>query len=233
MIGALLDAHPNMIFSDEVDALRYVQAGFSRDQIYHLLLEGSRTELMKGRITARRLDPYTFLVPSQWQGRFRKLEVMGDTKAGLSTRRFAEDPNLFERLNNLMAGVNVKQIHLIRNPYDPISVMVVRGKRSFENAIERYFANCEMLKKIRKQMNDSLIAMRYEAFVRYPEVNLEKICHFLGQETDQEYLAACRSILYESPEKSRNMVQWDSKWIEVVRRRIEQYDFLDGYTYEN
>ena len=233
MIGALLDAHPNVILADEMEALRFVSAGFSRDQVFHLLLKGSRREAMKGRVTARRLQPYSYRVPGQWQGRYSGLRVIGDSTSGSSTQRFAEDPDLLQRLHQVMRGVDVKFIQVIRNPYDPISVMMVRGKRTFENSIENYFARCETLGELRKRLGDSsLLAVRYEDFVLHPEVNLTHLCRFLGVEPHDDYLKACTSILYKFPDQRRQMVEWDAKWIAVVRDKIEQYDFLRGYSFE-
>ena len=68
MLGALLDAHPRVAFADETDAVRYFAAGFRREQICYLLEKGARREAMKGRVTARRLEPYSFEIPGQWQG---------------------------------------------------------------------------------------------------------------------------------------------------------------------
>lgn len=233
MIGSLLDAHPNVILADEADALQYVPAGFSRDQIYHILLHGSRREVMKGRVTARRLKPYSFLVPGQWQGRYSRLRVIGDSTSGSSTQRFARDPDLVQRLQNVMMGVDVKFIQVIRNPYDPISIMMVRGKRTFENAIGHYFASCETLVEMRKHLDGSnLLAVKYEDFVDHPETNLTKICRFLGIEASDDYLKACVNVLYESPDRSRHIVEWDSRWIEVVKSKIDRFDFLEGYSFE-
>ena len=36
IIGAMLDAHPEVILSDELDAMKYLRLGFSRDQVFHL-----------------------------------------------------------------------------------------------------------------------------------------------------------------------------------------------------
>jgi len=234
MIGSLLDAHPHVALSDEVDALQYVSAGFKRDQIFYLLLKGSRREFMKGRVTARRLKPYSFLVPGQWQGRYTKLRVIGDSTSGSSTRRFSRDPDLIQRIQRVMGVTLVKFIQVIRNPYDPISVMIVRGRRTFENAIEHYFSNCETLAELRKRLSSTdLCAVKYENFIRYPEIGLSEICHFLGLEAEDDYLKACTGILYKTPEKSRSMVEWDAKWIDMVQTRIEQYDFLHGYTFDS
>jgi hypothetical protein len=233
LIGSLLDAHPDMILADEADALQYVPAGFSRDQIYHLLLKVSRREAMKGRVTARRLTPYSFLVPSQWQGRYRRLRVIGDTTTGTATQRIARDPRLLQRLQQVMGEVNVKFIQVIRNPYDPISVSIVRGQRSFENAIGHYFANCETLTEMRRRLGPSeLLAVRYEHFVQQPEAHLVKLCRFLEVEADDDYLKACLRILHKSPDRSRHLVPWEAGWIDVVKRHIDRFDFLEGYSFE-
>lgn len=234
MVGSLLDAHPEVILADEVHALDYVSAGFSRDQIFHILLKGSRRELLKGRVTARRLTPYSYLVPGQWQGRYSRLRVIGDGAAGSSTRQFSAEPGLLEHLRDVMGTVDVKFIQVIRNPYDPISVMMVRGKRTFENAIEHYFANCETLVDLRKRLNSSsLFAVRYEDFIGQPELHLTQLCRFLGLQASDDYLRACVSILHRSPRQDRQMVQWDANWAGVVKDRIDQYDFLHGYSLEH
>ena len=234
LLGALLDAHPDIILADEADALRYVADGFHKEQIFHILLKGSHREAMKGRVTARRLDPYSLAVPDQWQGKYQTLKVIGDSKAGPSVRRLAKEPELLHKVQKVMTGVEAKFIHVIRNPYDPISVMMVRGKRTFENAVAHYFDYCETLLALRKQLNDSnLIAVRYEAFVQQPETRLAEVCRFLGVEVEDNYLHACAGILHDSPERSREMVTWQPDWIEAVQKRIEQVDFLVGYCYEN
>ena len=233
MIGSLLDAHPDAILSDEADALEYVQAGFSRDQIFHILLRQSYREARKGRITARRLQPYSYQVPDQWQGRYRTLRVIGDSTAGSSTRSFASQPDLLKRLKNTMRGTDLKFIQVIRNPYDPISAMMVRSGRSFENAIETYFSYCETLSTMRKQLEPSqLLSLRYEDFVRDAKTRLTEICQFLGLQTEPDYLNACAGILHDTPETSRQWVQWDSGHINRVAAEIDRYEFLHGYSFE-
>jgi hypothetical protein len=233
MIGSLLDAHPHAILADEVYALRYIQAGFRREQIFHILLRASQKELLKGRVTARRLTPYSWLVPDQWQGRFTSLRVIGDSTTGSSTQQLSEIPNLLENLRKVMKPVNLRFIHVIRNPYDPISIMMVRGKRTFENASEHYFANCKMLLELHNQLSASeLLTVRYEDFVNQPAKNLAEICNFLGLEATPEYLNACAGILHESPERSRRLVEWEPDWVERVKSRMAPYDFLAGYSFE-
>jgi hypothetical protein len=234
MLGSLLDAHPNAMIADGVDALQYVSAGFSRDQLYHLLLKGSRREAMKGRVTARRVTPYSFLVPGQWQGRYRRLQVIGDTTSETATRRFAKEPSLLHELHKMIGEGSTKFIQVVRNPYDPISYMMVRGKRTFENAIERYFTVCEMLAELRRHLNGSeLLTVRYEDVIHQPEGSLAGVCRFLGIEGSDDYLKACAGILFKTPDQSRRMVEWNSKWIGEVESGMERFDFLEGYSFEH
>jgi hypothetical protein len=235
IIGALLDAHPNVILPDEADVLRYLSAGFSREQIYHILLAKSQRQAMKGRTKqGREGQSYSYLIPGQWQGRFEQLQVIGDSTAGISTQRLAESPELLPRLQHIMKDVHVKLIHVVRNPYDNISTMCIRGGRSFESTIERYFTNCETIVDLRKQINDSdILVVRHEEFLSHPEGCLGEVCRFLGIEPTYDYLRACASILYTSPAKSRHKVQWNSETIDMVEHRIHQFDFLRGYSYDS
>ena len=110
--------------------------------------------------------------------------------------------------------------------------MMVRGKRTFENAIQHYFTSCEILARLREQLDSSsLLAVKYEDFISHPEANLRRLCAFLGIQPQEEYVKACTGILYKTPEQSRQMVAWDSAWIEAVKHKLDQYDFLQGYAY--
>ncbi len=232
MLGSMLDAHPRALFADELDAVRYVAAGFRAGQLYHLLEKGSRREAMKGRITARRLDPYSFEVPGGWQGRADDLAVIGDSKAGITTQRFGADPGLVARIEGRLGQAELRLVQVIRNPFDPISVMLVRGKRTLDDAVDRYFANCAILDALRAELPDGMLhTVRYENLVADPEGELRDVCRFLGLEATDEYLKVCAGIVQVRPPE-RTLVQWEEDGIEFVEAKIAQYRFLDGYAFD-
>jgi Sulfotransferase family len=233
LLGGLLDAHRDVVLADEVDALRYVEAGFDRDQIFHLLERGSRSEARKGRVTARRLQPYSYRVPGQWQGSTLVPLVVGDGTSGTSTRRLGARRDLCGRMRSMMPGVDVRLIQVIRNPFDPISLMMVRGGRSFANSIDHYFAACETLARIRRTEGGAIFPVRYEAFVGDPIAGLTSVCAFLGVDADRAYLDACASIVRPEPDGGREMVRWTRPWIDDVERRLARFAFLEGYSYES
>jgi hypothetical protein len=242
LIGSLLDAHPNTILADEEDVLNYVSSHFSLRQICHILIKASRRDARKGRITARRIQPYSLHVPGQWQGKYSKLQVIGASKAGPSTQRLGKHPDLIDRLRHTVArGTTtggrvakgeVKLIHVIRNPYDPISLMMLRSGRSQQDAIAHYFAYCKTLASIRAQTQAShLLPIRYEDLINEPRITLTNVCGFLNLTTPDDYLDACIHILSPRPQQSRHQVDWNAKDIDLVQQQIGQFDFLDGYTY--
>jgi hypothetical protein len=157
---------------------------------------------------------------------------VGDSTSGSSTTRLRACPELLDRVERLTPNVDVKLIHVIRNPFDPISVMMVRGRRSFHNAIDHYFTACETLAGIRRCVDaTSLLSVHHETFVADPEGGLATVCRFLGVDADQDYLQACGRIIRRRPDRSRELVAWVQPWIEHVEQRIADFDFLRGYSY--
>jgi hypothetical protein len=232
LLGSMLDAHPEALVSDEVDLLRYLEAGFGREQLCHLVEKGSRREAMKGRVTARRLDPYSLAVPGSSQGRATCVRVLGDVRAGPTTRRLGEHPDLLDRLERTMAPTQVRFVHVVRDPFDPISAMVRRGQRTFSNAIADYTAQCERLLHLRGVIPaERLLTVRYESFTRDPVGGLTEVCGFLGLEPHASYLAACAAVVQGDRAGERTSVDWSEESIGSVEALIETVPFLSGYAW--
>jgi hypothetical protein len=194
------------------------------------LLKGSRREARKGRVTARRLEPYSLSVPGQWQGRHGVLRVIGESRAGPTTRRLGREPWLLPRLYERMGKARPRFIHVVRNPYDPIAAMMVRGERSFADAGSDYARQCRTLLRLRERIDPGdLLTVAYEDFVRRPQESLVRVCGFLCLEASDDYLAACASIVDPAFRPERLLVEWRPEHIDAVRATIEQIPFLDRY----
>jgi hypothetical protein len=229
LFGALIDAHPNAIISHELNSLRYLQAGFSRDQIFALILNNSQTFAQAGR----EWTGYNYSVPNQWQGKFTALQVIGDKKGGATSVRLHQDPELLRRLQDTV-GVPIRFIHVIRNPYDNISTMFRRNQRSLQENMARYFYLCQgVLAVTRKLPEDAVLDVRHEDFLQDPKTHLHQICSFLGLEAPDAYLEDCAGIVYTSPHRSRTKVDWDPDMVAEVQRNMVQIPFLEGYSFES
>ena len=228
LIGSLLDAHSNMIIAHELDALDYIGRGYSRNQLFHLIVNNSRQFSAKGRTWTG----YSYQVSNQWQGRSSHLRVIGDKMAARSARRLSDDPGLIGRLRHTV-GMPLRLVHVIRNPYDVIATMTRRGRHtSSDLSIEVFFRMCRRSVEIKEQVpQGELYDIRLEDFINAPTAELKRLCAFLGIDAEPSYLEDCASIVFKSPKKSRFDIPWSADAIERVRTRISDFEFLAGYSF--
>jgi len=226
LIGSLLDAHPNAIIADELDALRFLQAGFSRNQVFYLMLRNSRLAAAGGR----ERTGYHYQVPGQWQGRFERLRVIGDKKGGVTENRLRHDASLLESLPGRL-GIKTKFIHVMRNPYDVICTLYKRQRTPLRPAADVFFSLCEAVAQIKSRVPQDVFDLRHETFIDDPKEGLKNLCTFLGLSGADEYYSACASIVYRSPHESRRDIVWPDDLLAAVAARMKQFDFLEGYSF--
>ncbi len=227
LVGSLLDAHPDAVIANELDALRYVASGFTKTQLYSLILDNSRS------YGAQREHVYDYTVPGQWQGRHRTIRVIGDKKGGRSTRRLAQYPSLLRRLHNRV-GVPLRFIHVVRNPFDNIATIHRRStrERSLASAVQEYLRLCATTEQLRALVGDAVLDVRHEDLLVAPHRVLGQCCRFLGLESDDDFLQACAGILFSSPHRTRDAVSWTPALMSEVNEALDRYEYLRGYVYD-
>lgn len=234
VVGSLIDAHPEAIVSDELDAVCYVERGFRRDQILALSLARSARQARGLRLKrGREGRTYSYLVAGWANGRFDRLRVIGDTRAAGTVHRMTADPTLVERVDRRMYGLDVRYIHVVRNPYDNISTMTVRRARAMDEAIDAYLADCDALITLRERIGAQRVHdLRHEDLVTQPRASIEAVCTFLDLDCPPGYVESCAGILFSSPSRSRDTVDWTPEQIARVAAGIERIDFLAGYSFD-
>ncbi|MEO8509637.1 MAG: sulfotransferase [Chloroflexota bacterium] len=234
IVGALLDAHPQIVLSDELDALKYVAAGFDRDRVLALCLKVARDQHRRERRKrGRGGSVYSYAVPGQWQGRHRELRVVGDSDAGRSVQRLDADPAFLDRLRRTMAGLDLRFIHVVRNPYDNIGTMMLRSGRTFESGLERYFGNWEKIERLRERLEpDAIHTLRHEDLVTRPREELAVLCTLLGLPAPEDYLQAAAGILFRGPSRTRDQVDWSAEQRTAIEAGIARHAGLAGYSFD-
>lgn len=228
LVGSLIDAHPNAIVAHELDILDYVDLGASAIHMNYLLLENAQKFSRNGR----KWTGYSYEVPNQWQGRFSKLRLIGDKKGGGSAIRLRRKPELLKKLHDKI-GINLKIIHVIRNPFDNITTISKRQNYSLGKSIDFYFSMCETISDLKKNATFyDILDLRQEELINSPKEILAKICRFLELEETRDYINDCSSIVYKKSHKSRFETPWNSKSIDAVDRRMKEFEFLNDYSYE-
>lgn len=229
LMASLVDAHPDAIMANELHALRYIEYGFGKRQLFYLLFQNSRDFARAGQT----YTGYSYQVANQWQGRYRNLSVIGDKRADRSVVRLMEKPELLEKLRRTVA-VPIKFIHLIRNPFDNIASMAQKTSRAdLQGTIDRYFRLAEGVEALKGKMSEGdLFEVRLEDFIATPKPVLKNLCDFLGLGIEGTYLEDCAAIVFGSPRLVRNDVEWTPEQIQEVLERSQKFSFLGGYGFE-
>ncbi|MGB5771275.1 MAG: sulfotransferase, partial [Crocosphaera sp.] len=206
---------------------------WNEQRLYCEILKNSQRYAQKGRMETG----YSYKVPNQWQGNYKNLKVIGDKQGGASTVRIGKSPQIVDLLFKVIQK-QIKFIHVTRNPYDNISSIFKRdGKRlglDFQGCIDHYFSHCGTIANFKQQIKEKdFYDLKHEDIIQNPKIQLKELCDFLGQETSEDYLEDCASIIFDSPNKSRSRYDWDKDMIQLVESQIQHFSFLEGYSYEN
>ena len=226
LVGSLLDAHRHVVIGLELDALRYVKYGFRRNQLFYLLAKNSEQHAEHGRVWTG----YNYYVPGQWQGRAERIWVIGDKRGGDTARRLLKDFKLLDRLREVVR-VPVKIVHVVRNPLDNISTMVLRGDAGdLGSAIALYYSLVNVVERVRQNTSpEEFITVHHEQLIANPRPELERLCSFLGVDAPAPYLAACAAIVFDAPRQTRHLVTWNSEDIRALAKLCGAHDFLECY----
>ena len=227
-VASLIDAHRGAMLANELDVLELVSAGFSREQILNALAESARVFGAGGS----QWTGYDYKVPDQWQGRCETLQVIGDKKAGRTVRWLIDQPDLLERLQDLV-GLPLRLIHVIRNPYDNVATRWLRTPhQTLEKMAERQFALAMHVDKLRARLGDQVLDVRHEDVIADPHAQIERMCTFLGLDAPPDYLDAAAGIVFTSPNKSRHKIDWTPEVRAFVAKRSARHEFLRHYTFD-
>lgn len=229
LVGSLLDAHPEVVISHELDALRYLRTGFSREQIFAMILHKDKVFTGKGR----EWTGYDYAVEGLWQGRYRRLRVIGDKKGGGSSRHLQAKPNIIEKLRKKVQ-LPIKLIHIVRHPLDNIATHKRKYsiKPTLQEAIDDYFKRVEANAKLRTEVaKEEWCELTHEQFIEDPEKSLTKLIEFLEVEPYEDYIKAAADKVFSSPSNSRNKIEWPKEMVDQVAERSQKYDFLKDYDF--
>jgi hypothetical protein len=228
LIGTTLNAHPEVVISHELDAVRFLRHRFRRSQLFSLILQRDQHFGTMGRTWSG----YKYDIPDQFQGRFERLRVVGDKRARSSVLQISEQPGLLDRLRQVVQ-VPIRVIHVTRNPFDNIATEARRHDMTLTEATSWYEQICVAVARVRPLLDSSeLLDVEYEAFAADPRRTLADICRFVGVEADSSYLDACAGIVWPSPNRTRDAVEWTAEERRAVERLIQEYPVLDAYTFE-
>lgn len=228
LVGALLNAHPHIVVSHELNAPSLIHNGCARNQLYSRIIARAYWFNLRGNTSN-----YFYSVPNQWQGRFKSLKVIGDKRGGALTRHLAANPDFLQQVR-LLVGIPVRFIHVLRNPFDNISAISIWDKMTLEESIEYYFFHCKTTAQLETFcQKEELITVYHENMIHDPDSVLSRLCQFLGVQANSNYIGDCSRIVYPSPTFTRRKISWPATFIKNVEKRLRAYPFLENYTFDD
>ncbi|MBF0232548.1 MAG: sulfotransferase [Desulfamplus sp.] len=224
IVRSLLDAHPNIVLGNEVNALEH-------------LFCGEHIKCVMGRILNQSsrfaLNPfwngYAYHVPMASTGSSNVCMVIGDKKASRTTRLFMENISLLYLLQKRIP-IPVRFIHCVRNPFDVITTKTLRNGNSLEWNIQQYFrleqTSADVLRSLKPEQFHRVYL---EQLIENPSYVLQHLIEFLSLTADDDYLLACKSIVYDKPNHSRFAHPWSQENISEVEHLTLGYEHLSYY----
>ncbi len=178
---------------------------------------------------------YAYSLPDQWAGRFKKMLVVGGKKSEQTYRFFLKNPANIDKIYDKFNNVNIKFIHVYRNPYDVIATKVKYGRRkqTLPERINEYLETAGGIDIIKQKVGkENVFDIQLEKFIESPRATLKGLCKFLGVSAPNDYLDSCVKVVFKKPNITRHDIEWSEPLIKKVKHEINKVEHLKQYSYE-
>jgi hypothetical protein len=247
IVGQIVNAHPNALIADEANIFEDLGTEPTLQQTLNYLIERDRafalrwynkdSPLHRGDPLRRLLKPRgkrrNFHFPGLSQGFVKLPSVVGNSKAGYTTRHVAEAPQLVPRFERAV-GLPMKFVSLVRNPYDMIASGMRRRAAAFDDICSGFEHMASMLKSSLETLSEyPVLQLRQEDLLTDTDAEIDRLFSFLELPTSSEFKRIVRERLFSAPDRSRHKVPEVMQNRKRIDTLIESYDFFDGYTIES
>lgn len=221
LVASMLTAHPDVLLGHELDVAGFIRWHASRNQLFHAI----RSSFDEFEKAGRRWEGYDYRIGTQGADGYRRLEVIGDKEAAMSTVRIGRDLSLLERTARTVA-IPLKLVHVVRNPFDNIATMYLRGRYPILRlplaaCIADFTRMAQTIERVKREIPKSdIFELHLETLVERPRESLEGLCSFLVLDADPEYVDAAAMIV-QAPKPSRDRVAWTASDVRAVEAIIE------------
>lgn len=227
-VGSIIDAHPRAAVSHELDAVGRYLRGIPRDALFDEIFTLAQRQAREGRESSRADGgTYRHVLDGQRKADASHIKVLGDKKGAATAWHFArrglDAIDDFKRY----AGVPLRMIHVIRNPFDIVAAGLVRGGSEFPRV-------AEIVSHIRRHARGhGWLDVYYEDLLADPRREVARLMAFLDLDAPDGYLERITTYLYRAPHTRRFEVTWSDKDRAMVERTIARHDFLGRYGWED
>jgi len=225
LIRSILDAHPDIVISNEVNILRLLLKGYDWDSVVNNVILNAR-DFRRNPIW----NDYNYIIDYHISDkREANPKIIGDKKAGQTTQTILDNPQIIQELI-AWAPIPVKVIHCYRDPLDVIATKVINNKKDILWNIFKYFEyeQC-VLKTVSLIGHENYHAVCHEEFIEQPTRKISALLNFLSITESKDYSEACKKVVSKRPIKSRHKIIYSDKELKSIRTSSLLFDHLKNY----
>lgn len=224
LVGAMIDAHPEMACANESAASALLWRDRDRDAIIAEL----NSNIARNRAEGRPSEGYRYGVEGG-AGDAAAVRVLGDKIYNPTLLMLHGNPRLLPSLAERM-GCPVRIVHVLRNPLDAIATMHRRSGEPVADRLRWYFMHLDAAAALEARVGgEGWLDLRLEDLIAEPDVWLTRLAALFGRDGPETYLAACRDRLFDAPRRTRDKAEWSAADLETLRRRARDYPLLAPY----
>ena len=225
LIGSLLDAHKNVIISNELHAFDMFK-DIPRENLFEEIINNSYESRLHNRPVS---EEYYQFIDGGHQGTYKnRLDVIGDKKGGGTLVKYRKNKKVVERFKNYIQ-VPLKFILVLRNPIDSISTSLIKRPSDFMSRYKTYINNFETLEMFLNNYSSITHIVRFEDIITDFNPTFTSLLDFLNLSKDEEYINNCSSIIFNNIPQSRNKFEWDEESLSRMRELVSRFDLLSSY----
>lgn len=230
IVGQVVNAHPNALVADEAPLFDDIGVSFSVDEAIRYL---KARDKKFARRKYRKGSGRDFRFRALYQGYVTLPSVLGFSKAGYTSRKIAENPDIPSTLEQNLE-IRPRFICIVRNPFDMIASGMRRREANFEEICANFEAAAVYLESSLQTLQGySVLKLRQEDFLMDPETELERMFSFLELPTSSDFKKSISDGLFASPDKSRSRVPEIAQNRSRIERLIQAHEFFRGYSYDS
>ncbi|XP_064382777.1 uncharacterized protein LOC135331518 [Halichondria panicea] len=264
VLASMMDAHPNAILAHEFNLFPKLDSNHSlrsdRMSLYKALYKNSYKQSTQGW---RSMNPafqskgygLTLNNSLSWQGRYRRLRVIGDKSGGITARLYRSHgrrfTTLYKQLSELVK-VPIKVIHVVRNPYDMLATRLLykfsdvkREKAHYTpyhplnnpsnvtKAMMSLYSEAEAVLNMTKALQLDILEVHNVDFIRNPKEEMGNVCKFIGLQCSSGYLNMVARSTFNDLSITRRSVLWSDEARHFMKTKMLLLPFFKRYSYES
>jgi hypothetical protein len=232
LVGALLNAHPDAVISNELNIVQYLR--YPRERLFNLIYRKAEDQAGFGQKGG---GGYSYAVPGQWQGRYRRIKVIGDRKAGVTAQHLSERLELLDHIRHAIR-LPLRFVSVVRNPFDTLTTIMRYSRRlsnetptgHLEREVSLFFRRVETISVIAQTVPVTFVD--HEVLIDDPKVALRALCEDFGLEPEQSYLDDCAAIVKKTSHRTRDRIEWPKALVKDVEQRSSSVGWMRNFTFD-